>query len=331
MKKINFRLVFATVCILFSFSSCEDEMGGLTGWYMDTSDIASASDFAQINNAIENNELLSSYRYGGQTHNYYATPSLFISEDGRFTCYESNLGRVRFTVDAQSKFIQIENNNTIHIHYGWLYVESATSKKDWIYRFYSGPYFGTVSYYDEDPSSYTYTKIDNKIFLSNGDIYTIVEGGLRKDGESHIYKKFNPKDYVEGGKGNKESGQSGNYEKGTRNNPLTIPEAIAKAIETGETPTTEEYFIKGKIASVTEQFGAYYGNATFVMTDASGTGFYAYRIYYKAKGRKWTEGDEQINEGDEVIICGQIVNYKNMTPETQQDSGYLVEIVSHRK
>ena len=39
---------------------------------------------------------------------------------------------------------------------------------------------------------YTYTLIGNKIVVSNGDIYTIADGGIIKDGSSAILKKYDP-------------------------------------------------------------------------------------------------------------------------------------------
>ena len=124
--------------------------------------------------------------------------------------------------------------------------------------------------------------------------------------------------------------QPGDDEKGTLKNPLTVAEAIAKAVETGETATVDFYYIKGRIASVTEQFSANFGNATFTMKDEGSSDiFTAYRVYYKATSQKWTAGDETVNPGDEVIVYGQIVNYKGNTPETNQNTGYLVEIVEY--
>ena len=46
-------------------------------------------------------------------------------------------------------------------------------------------YYGTPSYY-------TYTRVDNKIIVSNGDIYTVANGGLIKDGGSSKWSKYDP-------------------------------------------------------------------------------------------------------------------------------------------
>ena len=113
---------------------------------------------------------------------------------------------------------------------------------------------------------------------------------------------------------------------GTESDPFNVAAAIAEAEKAGEVGTEESYYIKGKVASVTEQFSATYGNGTFTLVDeGSDATFIAYRIYYMGN-RKWVEGDQMVNAGDEIVVCGKIVNYKGNTPETLQGSAYLVSI-----
>ena len=113
---------------------------------------------------------------------------------------------------------------------------------------------------------------------------------------------------------------------GTESDPFNVAAAIAKAVEAGTNGTEESYYIKGKVSSVTEQFSAQYGNGTFNMVDegASDT-FIAYRIYYIGN-RKWAEGDQTVNVGDEIVVYAKITNYMGNTPETVQGSAYLVSI-----
>ena len=61
------------------------------------------------------------------------------------------------------------------------------------YRLYAGEIFGYLDYMGIE-SLYTYVKMDNKIVLSNGDIYTIVEGGLIEEGLnlSSKMEKYDP-------------------------------------------------------------------------------------------------------------------------------------------
>lgn len=41
-----------------------------------------------------------------------------------------------------------------------------------IYQFYSGSVFGSMAYYDNAPTTYTYVKSGSKLILSNGTILT---------------------------------------------------------------------------------------------------------------------------------------------------------------
>lgn len=111
---------------------------------------------------------------------------------------------------------------------------------------------------------------------------------------------------------------------GTEVDPFNVAAAIAKAVETGETATENSYYIKGKVGSVTDQFNAQYGNATFTMIDAGfDATFTAYRVLY-FNNKKWALGGKEIKEGDEVVVCAKIVNFKGNTPETS--GGYVVSI-----
>ena len=89
--------------------------------------------------------------------------------------------------------------------------------------------------------------------------------------------------------------------------------------------SANEVYIKGKVNEITEQFGTQYGNATFTMVDEGyDTPFTAYRILYLGN-KKYTEGD-LLKEGDEVIVCGKVVNFRGNTPETVQGSAYLYSL-----
>ena len=111
---------------------------------------------------------------------------------------------------------------------------------------------------------------------------------------------------------------------GTVDNPFNVAAAVAKCKEAGETATTEEYYIKGKVKTVTEEFTTNYGNGTFTIVDNGFTQiFTAYRVLYLGN-KKWATGDTQIKEGDEVIIKAKIMNFKGNTPETS--GGFLYSL-----
>ena len=75
-----FGMVLLAVVMLCA-AGCTKDNGlgsGLQGWYTDLSQPAQQSDFNEINTAINNHELLSSY---GSGNNYYATYDLFIDDE----------------------------------------------------------------------------------------------------------------------------------------------------------------------------------------------------------------------------------------------------------
>ena len=102
------------------------------------------------------------------------------------------------------------------------------------------------------------------------------------------------------------------------NDPFTVAEAIAKCQEIGATSDGEIYYAKGKISSIKE-ISTSYGNGTFNIS-ADGTDNNALTCYrsFFLDNQKFTD-ENQIAVGDEVIVCGKLVNYtdKNgvVTPE----------------
>ena len=119
---------------------------------------------------------------------------------------------------------------------------------------------------------------------------------------------------------------------GTQADPYNVAAAIkyTQELEQGEESPTDIY-IKGIIATVRESngevgYGAQYGNATFTISDdgSNKVTFLVYRALYLGN-KKWKQGDTQIKEGDEVIICGKVTNY-NGTLETQQNKAFLYSL-----
>ncbi len=118
---------------------------------------------------------------------------------------------------------------------------------------------------------------------------------------------------------------------GTLENPLTASQAydIVAAMEGGKT-SDEDYYVKGKISSIKFTFSAQYGTATFNISDDGATGgkeFIAYSCYYFGN-QPWVEGNTQVQVGDEVIVCGKVVNYQGNTPEFASKKNYLVKLNS---
>ncbi len=96
-----------------------------------------------------------------------------------------------------------------------------------------------------------------------------------------------------------------------------------------DTETDQDYYIKGKIAKIANngEFSTQYGNATFYISDdgADANTFYIFRTLY-LENKEWVEGNTQIKVGDDVIICGKLVNYKGTTPETSQKNSYIYSL-----
>lgn len=114
---------------------------------------------------------------------------------------------------------------------------------------------------------------------------------------------------------------------GTLENPFNSVAANLYATSLGaDVESDKDIYVKGKIVSVVEEFGTQYGNATFYISD-NGTStdqFYVYRTLYLGN-KKYTGGDN-IKAGDEVVICGKVVNYMGNTPETVTNKSYIYSL-----
>ena len=113
---------------------------------------------------------------------------------------------------------------------------------------------------------------------------------------------------------------------GTQADPYNVAGVLNYLGTLGADVTSpNDVYIKGKVKEITEQFGTQYGNATFTMIDEGYDAvFTAYRILYLGN-KKYTEGD-LLKEGDEVIVCGKVVNFRGNTPETSQNTAYLYSL-----
>ena len=113
---------------------------------------------------------------------------------------------------------------------------------------------------------------------------------------------------------------------GTEANPFNSVAAnnLATSLGSGEV-SDKEYYIKGKIQEIKDQFAAQFGNATFyIADDENSQKFLIFRTYYFG-GEKWKEGDGQLKIGDEVVVCAKLINYMGNTPETNQ-GGKLISV-----
>ena len=115
---------------------------------------------------------------------------------------------------------------------------------------------------------------------------------------------------------------------GTQADPYNVQGVLEYVTGLGaDVQSDKDIFIKGYVITIKEQYSAQYGNAQFTISDSKegGNTFTFYRGLYLGN-KKWAEGDATLNEGDEVIICGKVVNYKGTTPETVQNAAYLYSL-----
>ena len=169
-----------------------------------------------------------------------------------------------------------------------------------------------------------FQELVTKYGLTNGSTITII--GNRGEYNSKI-EVMNAYISVDGGNGGGNTSSTGTYD-----NPLTASQAydLVAAMEKGKT-STEDYYVKGKISSIKYTFSADFGTATFNFSDdgtANGKEFIAYSTYYFGSEQKWVEGNTQVQVGDEVIVCGKVVNYNGNTPEFASKKSYVVKINS---
>ena len=115
---------------------------------------------------------------------------------------------------------------------------------------------------------------------------------------------------------------------GTLLDPFDCIAAINYATALGtDVESTEDVYIKGKVVSITEEYTTDYGNASFDISNdgESKNTFKVWRALYLGN-KKYTSDKTQIKVGDEVIICGKVVNFKGNTPETVQGKAYLYSL-----
>ena len=104
---------------------------------------------------------------------------------------------------------------------------------------------------------------------------------------------------------------------GTLDNPFNVAAALAKCKEVGESGTTDNVYAKGYVKTI-KKIDTSFGNAEFTISDSKEGGNEL--TVYRALGpgnQKITDANI-IKEGDEVVICGKLVNFKGNTPEFTQ-------------
>ena len=123
---------------------------------------------------------------------------------------------------------------------------------------------------------------------------------------------------------------------GSKDDPFNVAAALKVVEGLGWTSndTYEKvgpFYVKGKISRIADKGtftdGGTYGNASFYISDDGSTDneFYCYRILYLGN-KKFVAGQTDVKVGDEVIICGELMNYRENTPETVQGTAHLYSL-----
>ena len=207
---------------------------------------------------------------------------------------------------------------------------------------------GTVSKFNAQYCSFDLTDASGTIYvysvankadwsskISNGGTVTLA-------GKYAFYQAKEQHEVVEAqilsfeGEGGGQGGDSTPKGTGTLADPYN-PAAAAAAVKdltwtsNQDYQTTDVVYVKGKIASIanngTFTGGGTYGNASFYISeDGSSEGtFYVFRTLYLGN-KKYESGQTDIKVGDEVVICGKLMNYHGNTPETEAGSSYLYSL-----
>lgn len=116
---------------------------------------------------------------------------------------------------------------------------------------------------------------------------------------------------------------------GTLESPFTIAEAIEYCSKL-TSATTENFYVKGIVSKVASQYSAKYGNGQFWLSDDGvynndlTKDFEGYNVLW-FDNKSWVEGNTLISEGDEIVLCGQLTQYKG-TCETNGKKAWIVSI-----
>lgn len=112
---------------------------------------------------------------------------------------------------------------------------------------------------------------------------------------------------------------------GTQANPYNVAAIINLASSLSEGVNSDKVYFKG-IVSRTTDISANYGNATFYISEngKAENEFYVFRC--KGLDNKNIASSDDVKVGDEVVIYGQVTNYKGNTPETVQNEAYIFSL-----
>ena len=115
---------------------------------------------------------------------------------------------------------------------------------------------------------------------------------------------------------------------GTKSSPINVATAIEYIKTLGnDKESADQIYVKGKVSHLTDQFNTQYGDASFYISDDGlrSNELLAFRVLYLDNQRYDGKG-QLIMEGDDVVICGNVINYQGTTPGTVQNKAYLYSL-----
>lgn len=208
-KKQNFLVVLMlTLMGTVVFSSCggdDDDNSGAgsqgKSWFIQVSQEelnGVKADFTTYDPLSKRQEIIDEYN-----SKRYTSPDLFksdyMNDDGEVepyyfreyyfpNIYRCNHGAAWHIVDK----------STIEVYYYSMMYGDSNNISRRLFHVGSWNYWGDIYFAvrkdDADPNIYTYEKIDNKIFVSNGDIFHLYDNYVVKDGGSRKMMWFTPVD-----------------------------------------------------------------------------------------------------------------------------------------
>lgn len=205
-----------------------------------------------------------------------------------------------------------------------------------------GDQYGNFDLEDATGSVYVYGLLsekggEKKLFqelvakygIANGSTITIrANRGVYNDKIEAVNAYYVP----DGGDNTPAGGAKGDGSLQSPYNPLGAINAVKDLTWTSNTDyqKTDNVYVKGKISRIANN-GTYsasgtYGNASFYISEdgTEADEFYCYHVLYLGN-QKYASGTD-IKVGDEVIICGKLMNYRGNTPETVNNEAYLYSL-----
>ena len=215
-------------------------------------------------------------------------------------------------VYVKGKITEIKEVSTSYGNATYYITDATGAAKFYVYRGYA---LGNVKFTSEDE-----IKVGDEV-LVYGDLMNY-KGNSPQLGQGNYIVELNG---GAGDGGNDPEPELPGVGEGTQASPYDAAKAhnVAATLADGEKITG--VYVKGKITEITE-VSTSYGNATYYITDETGAAkFYVYRGY--ALGNVKFTSEDEIKVGDEVLVYGDLMNYKGNSPQLGQGN-YIVELNS---